>query len=85
MYKSVFSTSMTPVEGSDLDKGVRPLSRGRKGVLHIAIHRSSALHALTCAYLTRIPQLGSFFGGGGDSLSDESDARPDAPARVLLR
>ena len=55
---------MTPVEGSDLDKGVRPLSRGRKGVLHIAIHRSSALRALTCAYLTRIPQLGSFFGEG---------------------
>ena len=79
---------MTPVEGSDLDKVVRPsppLSRGRKGVLHIVIHRSSALRALTCAYLTRTPQPGSFFWGGGDSLSDESDARPDAPARVLLR
>ena len=44
---------MTPAEGSDLDKVVRPLSRGRKGVLHIVIHRSSALRALTCAYLAR--------------------------------
>ena len=44
---------MTPAEGSDLDKIVRPLNRGRKGVLHIVIHRSSALRALTCAYLTR--------------------------------
>ncbi len=44
---------MTPAEGSDLDKVVRPLSRGRKGVLHLFLHRSSALRALTCAYLAR--------------------------------
>ncbi len=50
---------MTPAEGSDLDKFVRPLSRGRKGVLYIVIHRSSALRALTCAYLTWTPQPGS--------------------------
>ena len=50
---------MTPAEGSDLDKVVRPLSRGRKGVLHIVIHRSSALRALTCAYLTWTPRPGS--------------------------
>ncbi|MDY3883713.1 MAG: hypothetical protein SOZ92_00005 [Porphyromonas somerae] len=60
MCKSIFPTSMTPAEGSDLDKVVRPLSRGRRGVLHIVIHRSSALHALTCAYLARTPQLGFF-------------------------
>ena len=59
VYKSVFPSSMTPAEGSDLDRVVRPLSRGRYGVLHIDIHRSSALRALTCAYLTRTPQPGS--------------------------
>ena len=51
---------MTPAEGSDLDRVVRPLGRGREGVLHVVIHRSSALRALTCAYLTRTPQPGSF-------------------------
>lgn len=50
---------MTPAEGSDLDKVVRPLGRGRKGVSGIVIHRSSALRALTYAYLTRTPQPGS--------------------------
>ena len=57
--KRIFPNSMTPAEGSDPDKVVRPLNRGRKGVLHIVIHRSSALRALTCAYLTRTPQPGS--------------------------
>ena len=51
---------MTPAEGSDLDKVVRPLSRGRKTILYLFVHRSSALRALTCAYLTRTPQPGSF-------------------------
>ena len=50
---------MTPAEGSDLHMVVRPLGRGRKGVLYIVTHRSSALRALTCAYLTRTPQPGS--------------------------
>ena len=54
MYKGIFFISMIPAEGSDLDKVVRPLSGGRKGVLHIVIHRSSALRALTCAYLTPV-------------------------------
>ena len=49
---------MTPAEGSDLDKFVRPLSRGRKGVLYIVIHRSSALRALTCAYFNLDPSAG---------------------------
>ena len=51
---------LTPAEGADLDMVVRPLRRGRKGILRIVIHRSSALRALTCAYLTRTPQPGSF-------------------------
>lgn len=42
---------MTPDEGSDLEKVVRPLIWGRMGLLYIVIHRSSALHASTCAYL----------------------------------
>ena len=51
---------MTPAKGSDLDKVVRPLGRGRNGILRLIAHRSSALRALTCAYLTRTPQPGSF-------------------------
>ena len=35
------------------DRVVRPLGRGRKGILHLSIHRSSALRATTCAYLAR--------------------------------
>ena len=58
--KSIFPSSLTPAEGSDLDKIVRPLHWGRKGVLYLFIHRSTALRALTCAYLTRTPQPGSF-------------------------
>ena len=44
---------MTPAEGSDLHMVVRPLGRGRIDALYVIIHRSSALRALTCAYLTR--------------------------------
>ena len=56
MCKSIFPTSMTPAEGSDLDKVVRPLSRGRRGVLHIVIHRSSALRAL-CGFLKKVDSV----------------------------
>lgn len=33
VYKGIFTTSLSPAEGSDLDKLVRPLSRGRKDIL----------------------------------------------------